>query len=75
MEAVTHTCGARLYRIEAGGVARTVHYSADGQRECHTCPQCGLTLCDADCTDAGGQAIQNAGGIAGSGDAGRPRSI
>lgn len=57
MEPVTHTCGARLWRIEAGGVARTVHYSADGQEETHVCPQCGELLADVDLRDTDRQPV------------------
>lgn len=57
MEPVTHTCGARLWRIETGGVRRIVAYSADGRTETHTCPGCGANLSDTDLRDVDGEPL------------------
>lgn len=58
MERVTHTCGQQLWRQQFGGVAYTIHYADDDQKEIHDCPRCGKNLRDTDLTDERGQLIR-----------------
>lgn len=61
MELIIHSCGERLWRHETANPATIVIYGAGEEavtaHEVHTCPGCGASLADSDCTDTAGRPL------------------